>query len=153
MITTLIPLKNFSVKYTYELPLTSTVNLLKKLKILSYISNTGNHSTQRLPVMFLRSPKHFKTGKQIIFYSNRRITFTKYFSSSNSMLFKRINEKYIFNFFKNYAPRFYTNEIFVGRVSVQTSVTLKFNGWGYIYTNSWKCDYFLFYLLNFNVCC
>ena len=109
----------------YDLPHRSSLNLLKKTKILPKIRSVEGVSQKQLPLMYLRSPKHFKAGKQILFYFNKQLYYKYYFSLINTSFILK-STRILFNLFKNYSPRFYVNEFFLRRVSITVTISVKF---------------------------
>lgn len=119
------PTKCFSVTYYYDSPNRSTLNLPGGKKLLSsvFLSCRGGSTNQ--PVMFLRSPKHFKTGKQLIYKFNKKVLYKKYFFLTNPNLLLAANYR-LFNFFKFYAPKFYTSELFLSKIKIKSCAKIIF---------------------------
>lgn len=137
------------VQYQYSLPTRSSINLVKKLIQSNRKLNFFTLNSLNTPVLFLRSPKHFKRGKQIIFFFNKHAYITYKFSAVSSVLvFKKAG--ILFNFFKVFSFKFFVRDIFLSRVSMRIKVKIQFNGWCYIYIYWNKFIYFFIYFLNFN---
>ena len=107
---------------------------------------------QNTPVMFVRAPKHFKRGKQHVFffsgiYKKRIILKSSYpiiFYSHPQLLFK------IFNI-KNQK----TQRLCLQRLTLRSKFLFlfkfSFNGWSFVFSiNNQRCDFF-FYFFIFNI--
>ena len=88
-------------------------------------ANTKNN----MPVMFLRSPKHFKAGKQFMnFYSkNYRLSNNIGVNTAliNIFFLKKKSNATIYRFFKNYSYNILP-DLNVERISIKTSIIVKF---------------------------
>lgn len=127
---------NTIITYLYSLPFKSSNTLIKyngglnnKLKHnIKTIKKFTTLSRNNRRVLFLRSPKHFKTGKQFInfFNGSRRLVLS--YSSYTILLNKisKYNQNIYFNMYKMYAQLIHTNEIHIARISVKTTVGISF---------------------------
>lgn len=118
--------------YVYDLPRRSSLSLLKKLSPTVPITNNYKGAKQEQALMYLKSPKHFKTSKQIIFFYNRKLKLD-YFYSFSGLSFILKPSTNLFSFFKGYGPKLYNNEISLSRISIKTKVLVNFNGWCFIF--------------------
>ncbi len=116
----------FSVKYLFQLPLRSTLTNLTGGGVKARLFGTQSRNKQNMGVMFLRSPKHFKTGKQIIFFYNNKLILEKKFEANTCGLLNISQNTTLFNFFKNYGPNLYTKEIHLSRLTIKMSTFIKF---------------------------
>jgi len=114
-----------SVTYYYIAPARSTYNILKKIIQKKDIFNKNQSKSNQTQLMFLRSPKHFKSGKQIIYFFSKQHKFIKYFKCSGTHLLYSYSIN-IFNLLKNYGPKFLTREVFLSKLKICISVPIKF---------------------------
>ena len=109
--------------------LRSTRTLIKKYKGKDTPINFGKDK-QNFRVMFLRSPKHFKTGKQFInfFNSSYRVTYNLMGGSSTLLFFnyKKISKLTIFRFLQKFGYSIFSSENTPKRISITTTVGVKF---------------------------
>lgn len=128
MLTLKIPQTDVNLQYYYHIPARNLKNTIQK----SFTQLSPNKNFKIIqrdnPVMFLRSPKHFKRGKQhIFFYKNTlkyRVTLNGFVNPHTIVYTKSHNT--IFNLLKTKAPQIYINAIELRRISVFFKVILKF---------------------------
>lgn len=115
------------IRFTYLIPFKDTNTLINKYYKRNYKSTTVKQTNSR--VMFLRSPKHFKTGKQFIHFFNIKRTNTYRLTGSCFWLLFQANNislKFLYQFFKNYNYQILQNEINIKKISITTTIQLKF---------------------------
>lgn len=77
-------------------------------------------------LMFLRSPKHFKTGKQKLRYAKYAIKCTHTLTSSSLMLIKYTKMRRLFNIINSSVYVLHMQNTNLGRISLKTPVTILF---------------------------
>lgn len=85
--------------------------------------------------MFVRAPKHFKTGKQIIVFFNSiyRKKWTLNMQQPTSWVYLN-NKQVTFNLLNSIYKQKLNNDIITSRITVETDFYLLFNGWYNFYT-------------------
>lgn len=85
--------------------------------------------------MFVRAPKHFKSGKQILVFFNgiyKNLLNIKLKKSTNYL--HSLNSKILYSFVKNYYNKKLVNDIIISRLTISSSFFIKFNGRNYFFT-------------------
>lgn len=90
---------------------------------------------QNTHLMFVRAPKHFKTGKQIIVFFNSiyRKKWTLNMQQPTSWVYLN-NKQVTFNLLNSIYKQKLNNDIITSRITVETDFYLLFNGWYNFYT-------------------
>ena len=100
-----------------------------------YLQEKKLKREQNTHLMFVRAPKHFKSGKQILVFFNGiyrtklNIKLKKSINYLNSL-----NSKVLYNFIKNYYNKKLINDTIISRITVSSSFLIKFNGRNYFFT-------------------
>ena len=148
---TLIPDTQIELNAHYEFFLKSTRKNLSSSKFFGH--NKMIKRGRNTPLMYVRAPKHFKSGKQHIFFFNGKVR--KNYKITN------VNNKFSLITTESLKTSLFSSSSFLSvnilpdyilkRVTVEQSATIKiFNGWGYFYTINIKRHSFFFYFLNIN---
>lgn len=100
-----------------------------------YLQEKKLKREQNTHLMFVRAPKHFKSGKQILVFFNgiyKNLLNIKLKKSTNYL--HSLNSKILYSFVKNYYNKKLVNDIIISRLTISSSFFIKFNGRNYFFT-------------------
>lgn len=124
----------FNLIISYKFFLKNSRKLLTKNHYF-YLQEKKLKREQNNHLMFVRAPKHFKSGKQILVFFNGiyRIFLNIKLKKSVNYL-HNLDSKILYNFFKNYYNKKLINDVIISRFTVSSSFIIKFNGRNYFFT-------------------
>lgn len=102
----------------------------KKIERTRFFYSKLLNKTQNLPIMFVRAPKHFKSGKQHVFFFNSiRRKHCLIRSRSCSLFYLYGSSIELFNLFSRYFISYGHNDIKISRLTCKNIVTLSYTKW------------------------
>ena len=102
-----------------------------------YWNKSSIQRRQNTHLMFVRAPKHFKTGKQIIVFFNSVYTYRKLLNLKHKATWVYyLNNQVLFNLIKSLQQQKFKNDIVVSRVTLKTTLFFSINGGYSFFTNN-----------------
>lgn len=86
--------------------------------------------------MFVRAPKHFKAGKQHVFYFRGNFCLTQTKITDDALAVLNPKSEVVFNFFEQHARLAPDPDTNLLKIVVKAQATISFiNGWSYFFRN------------------
>lgn len=126
---------NFNVTMSYKFFLKNSRKYLTKNHY--FFKKKCLKREQNTHLMFVRAPKHFKSGKQIIvFFNGVYKTFISIKLKNSSNIIHSLSNKSLYSFFKNFCNKKLINDIILSKITISSSFTVSFNGRNYFFTTN-----------------
>lgn len=148
--------------FTEKINLTTIVSQYKffkknSRKILTKTTYSDRRFTtvknKNTALMFVRAPKHFKSGKQRITFFNSLYRQKKTFLSTEGYFLVTTSTPYIVYSLTHSAEREISKpDVMLSKSIIHAKLTfkIKIDGWSFIIKYYYKCNSFFFYFLTFN---
>lgn len=109
-------------------------------------SIVGKKKNTRL--MFLRAPKHFKTGKQFINYfkNTKQLIYKNYVLNTKNFIF--LSSQQLYNLYTLFILKSNLPEFKINKVTYKFKLIVNIIGWCFIFKCYYQCCVFFVYILN-----
>lgn len=102
-----------------------------------YFKKLSLQRRQNTPLMFVRAPKHFKSGKQIIVFFNSVFVYRKLLNLKHRTSWVQyLNNQVLFNLIKSLHQQKFKNDVIISRITLKTTLFLTINGGYTFFTNN-----------------
>lgn len=118
--------KSLTITYDYKVFSKPQLNLLTNKKL--YWKSNMYRRNKNTALMFVRAPKHFKSGKQHIFFFNTLVRKKQFYNATKDVLVRKSkNILALYSLIKLYDILDVTSGVYISRITVEQSVLLNFS--------------------------